>query len=310
MSRPQALDELEAPGDRGLGRLVEANDDLAAHLADRIAAADDLEAIPAGRPELSVVCFRHLPGGRARAAAVEAVDPAAIDRYTDRLATLLQHSGEGWLSTTVLRGRTFLRAGIVNFLSSPARSTRSSSRSGASRPRPPGRRACRPTSSAPARPAGRHAMRRGAVVHAPCTGACTLVIVASAAPDSRLRARRGRLAERGRPNSVLHPWPDTGLRRPPRAARPRSRPPSRIATPKLIVIDASPALVRDRRSATAARARSYGMAASSSPGVIGEHHELVPAERPRTSCPRKVRLDETDDAARSPRPRPGVRACR
>ena len=105
-------------GTDGLGRLVEANDDLAAHLADRIAAADDLEAIPAGRPELSVVCFRHLPGGRARAAAVEAVDPAAIDRYTDRLATLLQHSGEGWLSTTVLRGRTFLRAGIVNFLSS------------------------------------------------------------------------------------------------------------------------------------------------------------------------------------------------
>jgi len=106
-------------GTDGLGRLIEANDDLAAHLADRIAAADDLEAIPPGRPELSVVCFRHLPGGRARAATVETVDPGAIDRYTDRLATLLQHSGEGWVSTTVLRGHTFLRAGIVNFLSSP-----------------------------------------------------------------------------------------------------------------------------------------------------------------------------------------------
>ena len=107
-------------GTEGFGRLVEANDDLAAHLADRIAAADDLEGIPAGRPELSTVCFRHLPGGASRAAAIEAADPGALDRYTDRLATLLRHSGEGWLSTTVLRGRTYLRAGVVNFLSSPA----------------------------------------------------------------------------------------------------------------------------------------------------------------------------------------------
>lgn len=106
-------------GTEGFGRLVEANDDLAAHLADQIAAADDLEAIPVGRPELSVVCFRHLPGGRAPAAAIEAADPDALDRYTDRLATMLQHSGEGWLSTTILRGRTYLRAGIVNILSSP-----------------------------------------------------------------------------------------------------------------------------------------------------------------------------------------------
>ncbi len=91
-------------GTDGLGRLIEHNDDLAAHLADRIAAADDLEAIPDGRPDLSVVCFRHLPGGAARAAAIEALDPGALDRYTDRLATLLQHSGDGWLSTTILRG--------------------------------------------------------------------------------------------------------------------------------------------------------------------------------------------------------------
>jgi glutamate/tyrosine decarboxylase-like PLP-dependent enzyme len=72
-----------------------------------------------GRPELSIVCFRHLPGGATRSAAIEAADPSALDRYTDRLATLLQHSGEGWLSTTVLHGRTYLRAGIVNVLSSP-----------------------------------------------------------------------------------------------------------------------------------------------------------------------------------------------
>ncbi len=102
-------------GTEGLGRLVEANDDLAAHLAARCREADDLEAVPA-EPELSVVCFRHLPGGREAAARL---DPAALDRYQDRLQRALEVSGEGWLSTTTLRGRTYLRAGIVNFLSTP-----------------------------------------------------------------------------------------------------------------------------------------------------------------------------------------------
>ena len=50
-------------GTRGLGRLVEMNDDLAAALAGAIAASPDFEACPA-EPELSVVCFRHLPDGR------------------------------------------------------------------------------------------------------------------------------------------------------------------------------------------------------------------------------------------------------
>ena len=107
-------------GTAGLGRLVEMNIELATHLAARIAESDDLEAIPAGAPDLSVVCFRHLPGGRAHAAALQASDPASLDRYTDLLCTALNRSGEGWLSTTVLRGRTCLRAGIVNYLSSPA----------------------------------------------------------------------------------------------------------------------------------------------------------------------------------------------
>ena len=56
-------------GTEGLGRLVEATDDLAAHLARRCAEADDFEALP-GVPELSVVCFRHLPGGRDAALAI------------------------------------------------------------------------------------------------------------------------------------------------------------------------------------------------------------------------------------------------
>jgi glutamate/tyrosine decarboxylase-like PLP-dependent enzyme len=100
-------------GTEGLGRLVENTNDLAAHLARRCAEADDFEAIPEV-PELSVVCFRHLPGGRDAALARP---PAELDAHQDALQEALERSGDGWLTTTRLRGSTWLRAGIVNYLS-------------------------------------------------------------------------------------------------------------------------------------------------------------------------------------------------
>ncbi len=103
-------------GTEGLGRLVERTDDIAAYLAQRCAEADDLDANPA-EPELSVVCLRHLPGGRAAAAAM---DPAALDAHQEQLAAALEASGDAWLSTTVLGGRTYLRAGVVNYLTTEA----------------------------------------------------------------------------------------------------------------------------------------------------------------------------------------------
>jgi hypothetical protein len=48
------------------------------------------------------------------------MDPAALDAHQDRLAAALEESGDGWLSTTTLRGATFLRAGIVNYLTTEA----------------------------------------------------------------------------------------------------------------------------------------------------------------------------------------------
>ncbi len=99
-------------GTSGFGRLIEANDDLAAHLAGRCAESDDFEAVP-DIPELSVVCFRHLPGGRVAALALPS---AELDAHQDRLQTALEASGEGWLTTTRLHGATYLRAGIVNYL--------------------------------------------------------------------------------------------------------------------------------------------------------------------------------------------------
>jgi len=97
-------------GTTGFARLVEANINLAQHLARRVAQSDDFEALPAD-PPLSVVCFRHLPAG---AAAAHAMDPKALDAHQDALQLALEASGEGWLSTTRLRGGTWLRAGIVN----------------------------------------------------------------------------------------------------------------------------------------------------------------------------------------------------
>lgn len=121
-------------GSEGLGTLVERNIDLAAHLARRIAESDDFEAMPA-EPDLSVVCFRHLPGGKAAgkrpaapaggsapgsgpAPGAGTSDPA-LDAHQDRLQRTLEASGEAWISTTRIHGATWLRAGIVNYLSEP-----------------------------------------------------------------------------------------------------------------------------------------------------------------------------------------------
>jgi len=99
-------------GSHGFARLVEDNDDLAAHLAARIAESDDFEALPPD-PELSVVCFRHLPDGRPGPA--PGTDAGrALDAHQDRIQHALEADGGGWVTTTRLRGATYLRAGIVN----------------------------------------------------------------------------------------------------------------------------------------------------------------------------------------------------
>jgi glutamate/tyrosine decarboxylase-like PLP-dependent enzyme len=98
-------------GTRGLGRLVEMNVERAAELALKIAASEDFEACPV-EPELSVVCFRHLPEGRDGGEAGR----DAVDVHQDALQAALEQSGRGFLTTTRLRGRTWLRAGILNYM--------------------------------------------------------------------------------------------------------------------------------------------------------------------------------------------------
>jgi aromatic-L-amino-acid decarboxylase len=94
-------------GTEGFGRLVEHNTDLAAYLARRCRELRRFEVLPT-EPELSVVCFRHLPEG---------LSLDLLDAYQDRLQRALEVSGEGWVSTTRLRGATYLRAGVLNYLS-------------------------------------------------------------------------------------------------------------------------------------------------------------------------------------------------
>ena len=94
-------------GSSGFARLIEHNVDLAAYLAARCREAPDFEVVP-DEPELSVVCFRHLAGD---------LEGAELDAYQDRLQLALEASGEAWVSTTKIRGATYLRAGIVNYLS-------------------------------------------------------------------------------------------------------------------------------------------------------------------------------------------------
>ena len=99
-------------GTAGLGALVERNDDLATYLADRLREADDLELTP-DPPDLSIVCFRHVP-------AAIADDPVTLDRYQLALQRAIEVDGSAWVSVTTLRGRRWLRAGVVNYLSTEA----------------------------------------------------------------------------------------------------------------------------------------------------------------------------------------------
>ena len=94
-------------GSSGFATLIERNVDLALHLTSR---AEELgfEVIP---PELAVVCLRLVP---------PRLDRTKTDELQRRLQRSLEVSGAGWVSTTTLRGRTWLRAGVINYLSTEA----------------------------------------------------------------------------------------------------------------------------------------------------------------------------------------------
>jgi glutamate/tyrosine decarboxylase-like PLP-dependent enzyme len=102
-------------GTRGLGLLVEQTVDLAEALKVKVRAAADFEL--AEESVLSVVCLRHLPDG---ADGADKAARSAIDVHQDTMQAALQHSGRSFVTTTRLRGRTWLRAGIMNHTTTEA----------------------------------------------------------------------------------------------------------------------------------------------------------------------------------------------
>ena len=115
LAGPQAVDELEAPRARpdwpASSRPMWTPRRTSPDGSRRATTSTPLPS----EPPLSVVCFRHLPAGRRGADRSGAVDLGALDEHQDRVALALEASGDGWLTTTVLRGRTYLRVGIVNY---------------------------------------------------------------------------------------------------------------------------------------------------------------------------------------------------
>jgi aromatic-L-amino-acid decarboxylase len=94
-------------GTTGFASLIEHTVEVADHLARRCREAG-FEVI---EPDLSVVCFRAVPEG---------LHGVALDDHQKRVQRALEVSGAGWVSTTTLRERTWLRAGVVNYLSTTA----------------------------------------------------------------------------------------------------------------------------------------------------------------------------------------------
>jgi glutamate/tyrosine decarboxylase-like PLP-dependent enzyme len=94
-------------GSAGFATLIERTVDLAASLTSG-ARERGFEVV---EPQLAVVCLRLAPPG---------LDEERTDELQRRLQRALEVSGDGWLSTTALRRRMWLRAGVINYLSTEA----------------------------------------------------------------------------------------------------------------------------------------------------------------------------------------------
>lgn len=90
-------------GAREIGRWVDANVEQALRLHGLAAGSADFE--PATRPTMSAICIRYRPAGEGEAAA----------RLHAEVARRVEAGGRFWISTTVLKGRSWFRINPVNF---------------------------------------------------------------------------------------------------------------------------------------------------------------------------------------------------
>jgi aromatic-L-amino-acid/L-tryptophan decarboxylase len=91
-------------GARRLAAAIAEDIEVAAHLAERVRADEELELLSG--PWLSTCCFRHAPPG---------LPEPELDRHNERLLAGLQRDGRVYLSNATVRGRLALRACITNF---------------------------------------------------------------------------------------------------------------------------------------------------------------------------------------------------
>jgi len=91
-------------GLKEIGRWIDANVKQAHHLYDMVSAHPDFEAVV--EPVMSAICIRYT--GRAR-------DDAARTALHHDVVQQIEESGKFWISTTVLKGKTYFRINPVNF---------------------------------------------------------------------------------------------------------------------------------------------------------------------------------------------------
>jgi aromatic-L-amino-acid decarboxylase len=99
---------LKLLGARGYAEIIERHIELTHYLASKLDELRDFERT--GQVETAVCCFRFLPEAASR------LDEAALDKLQHALQQRIERSGEAWISTTVLKGRRFLRVNINSFL--------------------------------------------------------------------------------------------------------------------------------------------------------------------------------------------------
>jgi aromatic-L-amino-acid decarboxylase len=97
---------LKHHGVSGYAAAVEHDVAMARALADAVSAHGDFELV--APPVLSIVGFRYRPAGRT-------LDAASLDRLNRQIVNRLVGSGAFFLAPTLLKGRTAMRAALVNF---------------------------------------------------------------------------------------------------------------------------------------------------------------------------------------------------
>jgi aromatic-L-amino-acid decarboxylase len=99
---------LKRYGTRQLGEWIDANVEQAKRLYERARGHPDFE--PATPPRMSAVCLRYRRAG---------MDEERLARLHALVARRVEEDGRFWISTTVLKGRTWFRINPVNFRTRP-----------------------------------------------------------------------------------------------------------------------------------------------------------------------------------------------